>query len=394
MKKAAFAVSLLLALVGCSDDDALVVPDAPLSPDGRVVPDAATAADAGVDARVDPVTGPQFAAGDTAYCLAVGADYANGAGVLSGIALPSLMVTKNLLPQSTGSDPVIRATADKILVVNRIDANVTVIDKARFSVVSQFSTGPNSNPQDIAVIGDKAYVATLGTSSLQVWDLSMVNATEPETTIDLSAYDKVDGNPDANSVYIVGDKLYVTLELLDEFIADEGNGTVVVVDTTSDEIVANFTLTAPNPLNFIVQDGTSLYIDTAADFSSTIGCIEVIDTAAPSSAGCLVSNAALGGNPNGFAFTGDKTYVGVSSADFSSAKLVSVSGGAVSSNLVAETEGPGSVALAPNGYIVYSDGNAGGIRVFDPATSTEVTTSALDIGLPPAFASAIVCLPR
>jgi DNA-binding beta-propeller fold protein YncE len=359
---ALLALALLTALAACSDD-----------------------------VKVDPATGPLFASGDTAYCLALGADYTNNVSTLAGIALPSLTVTKDLLHGAAGSDPVLRTFNDKIYILNRVSANVTVIDKTTFTVDRQFSTGDNSNPQDIAVSGTTAYVATLGTGSLQVWDLSST-ATTPKTTVDLSSYDE-DGVPDASSVAVHGNRVYVTLELLAGFVPS-GKGKVVVIDTTSNAIVTDFDLTFEDPTGFIVSSGDNLLVATSADFGGVNGCIETIETGTPGLGDCLVANSDLMGVVGGIAVSGSTTYVTVSSPDFTSATLRSVSGGAVSASLTPATESPGEVAVAPSGLVVYSDTTAGGVRVYDPAGNKEVTTAALDIGLGPAFADGIVCLAR
>ena len=344
------------------------------------------------DAKVDPATGPLFAAGDTAYCLTLGADYTSNVGTLAGIALPSLTVTKDLLHGAASGDPVIRAANGKIFIVNRSAANVTVIDQATFTVERQFSTGSSSNPQDIAVTGSKAYVATLGTGSLQVWDLASA-ATAPAATIDLSSYDP-DGVPDASSVAIHGDRAFVTLELLDDQFTPRGVGKVVVIDTGSNAVVADFDLTFANPTGFLAASGDTLLVETVADYSGVDGCVETIDTGAPGTGDCLVENAELMGTVSSIAVAGSTTYLAVSAADFSSAGLYSVSGGTESPALTPATESVSDVAVAPTGVVVYSDSAGGGIRVYDPAHHAEVTSAALDIGLAPAFAGGIVCLSR
>jgi YVTN family beta-propeller protein len=358
----AVAIMVLASLVACSDD-----------------------------AKVDPSTGPIFASADTAYCLALGVDYTNNVSTLAGIALPSMTVTKDLLPGAASGDPVIRAEGDKIFIVNRTSANVTVIDKATFTVERQFSTGANSNPQDIAVSGTTAYVATLGTGSLQVWDLASTDTT-PKTTIDLSSYDE-DGVPDASSVAIHGNRAYVTLELLAGFIPS-GVGKVVVIDTTSNAIVTDFDLTFADPVGFMVPSGDNLLVATSADFGGVDGCVETIETSTPGLGDCLVRNSDVTGIIGGIAVSGSTTYVTVSAPDFLSAALRSVTGGTVSAALTPAAQSPGEVAVAPGGLVVYSDGTAAGIRVYNPTNHTEVTTAALDIGLAPAFADGIVCLTR
>src|SRR5262249_56345850 len=109
----------------------------------------------------DQVTSPSFATGDTAFCVTLGADYKNNVGAMAAVALPSLTVTKDILHGATSGDPVIRAFGKKLYVINRAAGNVTIVDTTNASdwtVEAQFSTGTTSNPQDVAVAGNKLYV--------------------------------------------------------------------------------------------------------------------------------------------------------------------------------------------------------------------------------------------
>src|SRR5512147_528308 len=102
----------------------------------------------------------ELPASDSALCVALGADYQNNAGTMAVVGLPSLTVLKDRVPAAISGDPVLRAIGDRLYVVNRTANNVTVIDPtvSPWTVESQFSTGANSNPQDIALAGDRAYV--------------------------------------------------------------------------------------------------------------------------------------------------------------------------------------------------------------------------------------------
>src|SRR6266568_4786176 len=145
-----------------------------------------------------PLTG-LLPASDTGICVALGADYRNNVGVFGIIGLPSMKAFVNILPNAVQGDAVVRHYGDRILVINRVANNVTVVGPddsfVGWRVEQQFSTGPNTNPQDVAVIGDKAYVSLYGDKDVQVWDLGQT-ARAPAARIDLASYDP-DGNPDA-----------------------------------------------------------------------------------------------------------------------------------------------------------------------------------------------------
>ena len=61
-------------------------------------------------------------------------------------------------------DPVLRYIDGKVYVINRFGSNnVTILDgKTLCSSIEQISTGANSNPQDVAVVGNKLYVPRIG----------------------------------------------------------------------------------------------------------------------------------------------------------------------------------------------------------------------------------------
>lgn len=347
----------------------------------------------------------ELPATDSALCVALGADYQNNAGTMAVVGLPSLTVLKERVPAAISGDPVLRAYGDRLYVVNRTANNVTIIDPTTdpWAVESQFSTGPNTNPQDLALAGDRAYVPLYNVGELQVWDLSRKNPAAPLTTVDLSSYDE-DGAPNANSVVVVGNRAFVTLDLLDTqmFPQPRGKGKVVVIDTTTNQPVGALDLQYENPYDFMFPRQGGLVVSTFADFSGTQGCLEHISLGAtPAVEPCLVENAALGGTINSIAVAGAETYLAVSAfgpppdyEETAQLRKLDAQGALVAASLTPETQIPTDVAHAPSGHLVYADRAAGGLRVYDLAAGRELTTDALDIGLAPALANAIVCFDR
>lgn len=348
----------------------------------------------------------ELPASDTALCVALGADFANNVGTMAVVGLPSLTVIKDMVPSAIAADAVIRAFGDRLYVVNRGANNVTIIDPsvAPWRVESQFSTGSNSNPQDIALDGDRAYVTLYNHADVQVWDVSRPNPTAPVTTIDLAAYDE-DGVPNANSVVIVGERAFVTLDLLDTqmFPQPRGKGRVVVIDTGSNEIAHDMELRYENPYDFMFHRGDELIVSTFADFSGFSGCLERISLgASPRVESCLVENSALMGIVNSIAVGPADVYVAVSAfgppPDFESTgqlRRLDAAGTLVAGSLTPDTQIPTDVAYAPSGHLVYADSAAGGLRVHEIAGARELTTTqALDIGLAPSYANGMVCLSR
>jgi PQQ-like domain len=334
-------------------------------------------------------------AGDSAICLAVGADYQNGVGTLAGLSLPSLRVTRQLLQGVVTGDPVLRADGERVFVMNRQDGNVTLVDGATYRYRRQIATGHLSNPQDAAVANGKLYVALFGSGKLPVFDAA---TGRPVTEIDLSGYDE-DGVPNAASVNVVGDLAYVTLELLDENFAARGPGKVVVVDTKTDTIVQDFDLNFANPIGFLYSVSGKLVVSTVDDFSGLTGCIEAVVPGVPAATGaCLVDNSALGGTVSSIAAGGGELFLAVSAftaeGQVATIRRVGATGELQAQPMTPADQLPTDVAYAPSGHLVYADSASGGLRVYDLAQGKEITTEPLSIGLAPAFANGIVCRPR
>jgi hypothetical protein len=361
------AFVFLIILAACGGDDE-VTPDGGQPP----APDAAP----GIDAEPPP----------EAIAYAVGTDFATS-GVLSKLEFPALAVTQDVVAGVASTDPVLRESGGKLYIVNRFGAdNVTIVDLATKTLVEQVSTGAGSNPQDVAVKGDLLYVPALGSKGVLVVDLTDTGA--PPAEIDLSSFDG-DGKPDASSAMLVGDDLYVTLGLLDDTFTSQG-GKVVVIDTTDDSVRADFDLVENNPIAFLQRFGDDL-ITATTDYAGT-GCIERITTGATPAAGpCLATEAALGGYVSDLAVAGADVVAAVSTS-FTEAKLVVIApDGSVSPSITPSSQQPTDVAWCPNDRIVIGDAAGGGLRVYDNA-GTELTAQPLDIGQPPGFTNATVCL--
>ena len=92
--------------------------------------------------------------------VVVAGDFTHGdPGVMSVVDLGTLTITNNVAPQgAVDSDPMLRKFGNELFVINRSDNNITILKASDFSLVEQIATGDNSNPQDVAVVGDKLFV--------------------------------------------------------------------------------------------------------------------------------------------------------------------------------------------------------------------------------------------
>lgn len=373
MRSCVWLVCVCVALTGAcgdGDDDDQATADSGVSgPDSGAVPDGGSA--------------------PTATAYAVGADFTSGAAIFSTVALPSLQVTQNALAGVTDADPVIRAFGDDLYIINRFGAdNITIVNRPSMQLVDQISTGAGSNPQDVAVSGSKLYVCSFNTSSIQVLE-GDANPLE----IDISSYDP-DGVPNCNSLYLVGDDLYVTMELLDDSFAPRGPGKVAVIDVTTDTVRTAFDLQHANPVGFLQPGFDGDLLVATVSFSDFTGCVERIAVGETPSSSCVIDNDELGGYASGIALDGDEAWLAITKSSFTEGELRSVTaaGALGAASVTPAAQQPSDVAVCPTGDLVVVDNafGAAGVRVYD-AAGNELTSAALDLGQPPVASGGVVC---
>src|SRR5439155_991049 len=145
-----------------------------------------------------------------------------------------------------------RAAGERVYIVNRfLGDNLQVLDPAHgLATLLQCSTGPGSNPHDVAVLApDKAYVTRYDAKELWIVDPSAAScAGFLRDTVDLSPWGDADGIPEMDQMALVGDRLFVSLERLDRTrrFAPAGRSRLVVLDTASDTVVGVVELSGAN----------------------------------------------------------------------------------------------------------------------------------------------------
>ncbi len=344
-------------------------------------------------------------------------------GVMSSIDLASRSSANNIAPEAAvGADPILRKIGDELFVINRIENNVTILDANDAGLVVQLGTGDSSNPQDVAVDGDKVFVATYARKGL----IEITRGSGAIVDIDLSA-DDPDLKPNCASIYKVGTKLFVTCQLLDDtnFFANRGlPGKVYVVDIATRAVQFELDLSTSNPFSLLEQipDGSmhagDLLVGTV-DFrfgNNNAGCIERITTGAtPTAAGCMINNTALSGgfasrlevslptttSPSAHVIPAPTLFFLVPRADFSGGDVRTVD--LVGETLAADAyntagQALGDVAACPDGTIVVAENPpfgapanaAQGVRIYNSAKN-EATTLAIRIGLKPTSSRGLVC---
>jgi hypothetical protein len=377
------------ALAGCGDNASRAVPPGSGSPGSGPPGDASAPPD-----DAPPAPAPVRA-------VVVAGDFIGDPGVLSTYDPATGTVHMNAGPaMAVGDDPVLRHFGHELFIVNRNDGNnVTILDDQTLAFKDQLGTGAGSNPQDVAVVGDKLYVPTYGTAGVTV----LKRGSTTTSAIDLSA-DDPDGLPNCESIYLVGQDLYVVCQLLDDTtFAPRGPGKVYVVDTATDHVRATLTLGHDNPFSLFEQvppgapHAGELVVGTVL-FDDGSGCVErVVPGETPQAPGCLVDNTDLGGYASRIAFEADNAvavgfFAVPTTFPHANLRAFDMSIGMLRSGaLNASTEIAGDVVVCPGGQIVIADPtmDANGLRVYQG--STEKTTAVLPIGLPPKSTHGLAC---
>lgn len=339
--------------------------------------------------------------------VVVAGDFAPGApGVLTVLGVESETAKVNAAPAGAiGSDPILRHGDGELLIVNRLEAhNVTILDDRSLKLIAQISTGDNSNPTDVAVVGNKLYVSTFAGEGLVV----LTRGSTAVKSIELLAGDPSldpDGRPNCNSVFAAGGKVYVSCGLLDEgaeLFPPRGPGVVYVVDPATDQVTATLRLSTANPIAQLEQipagapHAGDLLLPTVT-FATGVGCVERITPGAtPAAPGCLVTNADLGGYASRLTFQIESgiAYMLISVPRFPNAdlKLYDLASELVwAGSISPATQVAGDVVVCPSGEMIVADTTTGsnGLRIY--FGTSELTTSPLAVGLPPMSTRGLVC---
>ena len=330
-----------------------------------------------------PPSGPAFI---------IATDFQTGSFATVGLDAP-YPVSPVSAARRVNSDAVARPHGGLVYVVNRFGGDsIQVLDPSQdFATRAQCSTGGGSNPQDIAFASStKAYVARLGIPSLLI-----VNPNpQPDCsdfvrgTIDLSAYADSDGNPDMSQLAIVGDRLYVSLQRLQNFMPAE-NGAIAVIDITTDQEVTVVTLSAGNPFaetkGLTVVSG-ALVVPEVGAFQVNDGGLERVDLATNTAQGFFITEADLGGDITDFVLVSEHLgYAIVSQPDFSNVlEAFDPTTRTVTQTLLTSSS-LSDVELDDRGELFVSDRSTtqAGIRVFRAGDGVQLTQSPLGLGLPP-----------
>lgn len=291
------------------------------------------------------------------------------------------------------SDAVARTYGGLVYVVNRFGGdNIQVLDPAHgFATVSQCSTGGGSNPNDIAFVSaTKGYVTLYADAQLLIMNPSARADCSDFVLghVDLSTYADSDGIPDMNQLAVVGDRAYVSLQRLTNF-APSIPGLIAVIDTSTDTVVDTITLSGENPFGqtkgLPVVDG-ALVVSEEGKFGVNDGGIERVDLASGMAQGFFITEADLGGDINDFVLVSDHLgYALISKPDFTTSLVAfdpvarTVTGTLSSGGNLSDIEVDDRDEL----FVADRDTAKPGIRIYRASDGMPITTTPLDLGLPP-----------
>ncbi len=325
------------------------------------------------------------------------------------------------------NDAVARVWGDTLYIINRYTHdNIQVMDLRDLRLLAQYSVGVGANPQDLVVVGTKAYISCLGRAALQVVD---AQTGQPHKEIDLSGLSEVgtkpcqgdadcggtrclgqlcalDDLPELGRMFLYAQRwLYVLVQRLDQqrLFSPTSRGLLALIDTQSDTLVQTFPMQGSNPLYLSPSvDGKHLYIAQVGQWMDEQGApaldgvLERFSLEARRFEGVILREDALGGNLGSFAMIDESSGVVIrtgaafrtelirfdsaNSRVFSTWASSACTGGVSCFSFV-------QVAKSPKGGIVLLDRyeKKPGIRLFDTLHGREKTTEPLDIGLPPEF---------
>jgi hypothetical protein len=166
-----------------------------------------------------------------------------------------------------GKDPALAWSAGRVFFLARDDDLVFELDPSCGTPIGRFSvhdlappTRP-ANPHDLAVGPD-------GTIFLALYDtgkIALVKDGAITGAIDTSTFDG-DGNPEAESVRVVGGTAFVALERLDADLKPTQPSMMLRVDVASRAALGTTQLVGRNPFGAMAEDGGMLWLAEPGDF--------------------------------------------------------------------------------------------------------------------------------
>jgi hypothetical protein len=336
------------------------------------------------------------------YVFAVTTDFGPSGTFSIADVVPPWSVDVNL--GSIHGDAVARHHGGLIYIVNRLYAdNIQVLDpQQNFATVIQFSVGPGSNPQDIAVVSpDRAYVSRYETAWLYEVDPTAGAVLD---SIDLSGFADTDGLPEMGQMALVGDLLFVSIQRLDRdnFWLPVAPSYLAVIDTNTNALVdadpvapgiQGIELTGLNPATEIQVDEEEgiIYVGESGQWNVSDGGVDAVDAVGLTALGFVATEGQLGGDLDDFTLPVNGRAHAIVSVSTPGWEAYCVSFDWTDGDLIDEVWRPGGFSVEDievhpgTGQLFLCDRTYTdpGVRVFNVADGSQLTAGPLSVGLPP-----------
>ncbi len=182
-------------------------------------------------------------------------------------------------------------------VVNSESNNIQIIDLESDSILRTIALGDSNNPWNIAFLNDSiAYVTNFESNTVFCINVSVGEVTDT-IYVGLSPA----------GICIIDNKIYVTNTAFNSITYEYGQGTVYVIDATSNSVIDSI-FVATNPQSLALDSDGELNIVCTGDYFSEWGKICIIDTITPFVVDTTID---IGGSPGSIAIAPNgKSYLG------------------------------------------------------------------------------------
>jgi len=285
----------------------------------------------------------------------------------------------SLLPDTLSffQDSKVFASGKNIFVLQRTPMdNISCMQVNNFGI-SQFALEQGANPYDIAIAGNKGYIALNGADYVQTFDINTCALGEKINLPITQA--------NASSIKISGDTLLILSQRLENWSATKP-GLLIRINATTEALIDTIPLNFYNPSSSVLSN-EKLYVSSQKyndDFTIDLekSGIEVVDLNTRNSE-IIATGTELGGGANIIVLDENRQTLYASvyiSWGTVPVKPINLNGNIINSALPGITDSfNGLVFDSESGKLFIAD--AGGLKVYN--TATQITTPISGNALPP-----------
>ncbi len=243
-------------------------------------------------------------------------NYAQGA--ISILDLSAKFMQKSVL--SFGSDNSVSAANGKVFLFDRTTGVITGFSGhvPNRNIALNVQTGANSNPYDIAISNNLAFIPRYNLASLLILDAGQLGGGTRDS-IDLSRFnshspsDTVASVPRMAWATAYNGYVFVAMQRLNYNYSALDTSVVAVIDAATKQIVSTIPLLYKNPIAAHAVNGV-WYLVSIAGYGDQSGGVEKIDLATRQHAGSIITEQSLGADVFDFAsINATEGYVAYSS---------------------------------------------------------------------------------